>query len=68
MALQHWNEFKEEVFERPFPDVRKVKGWIERGEVKGRVIGKDVFIDTAAFHNDPNASIHDTAMGLLSGQ
>lgn len=64
--LVSWESFREEEFEPPYPNKRKVKGWIKTGEIKGRIIGNDIFIDAHAFHNH-EASVHDQAMELLGG-
>lgn len=65
--LQKWDEFKKEAFERPYPNLRKVKGWIECGEIPGRIIGNDVFIYVHKFYQEENLCVNEQAVRLLGG-
>lgn len=65
--LEHWDDFKKSAFKPPYPDVRKVRGWVERDEIPGRIIGRDVYIYSDRFFRRDSRSIAEQAMELLSG-
>ncbi len=48
MKLLAASEWVAKYFEKP-PDLRTVRGWVENGEVPGRVLGKKTFIDDEAW-------------------
>ncbi len=48
MKLLVASEWVAKYFDTP-PDLRTVRGWVERGEVPGRVLGKLTYIDDEAW-------------------
>ncbi|WP_293371458.1 hypothetical protein [Nevskia sp.] len=67
MKLLAASDWIDKYFDTP-PDLRTVRGWVQRGEVPGRVIGKTTYVDDDAWKASVRTgnSLADGALAKLN--